>query len=334
VRLSTKLSGIVAVGGVAALGAGLVSSGGIGAAFTDSATAKASINAGTFSCQLESGSSNVNIDDSNQDPNHVDKATITLSTITSSDPASKTGKVIVKNTGTIPLYVNWSSVGNGNIYANGISPAIPGQDLRINAGDTRTYNLGFAWQELGNNALGTHGDITYTANCIEASHVEKTAMFVNGIEGGTANWNDASGISFDIPAVGSSGVWPAANAFFEGNWNNLPADEPSFAATSSKEGMPKWVIDLDNGYTLGGFAGRTGTYSWQVSHPGESSYYSTWSDILGQWGPSGTDPARVSDVQLVAFGAAAFTATVTCAVYDGTAYVGTSPEMCAGWHEN
>jgi len=337
VRLSTKLTGIVAVGGVAALGAGLISSGGIGAAFTDSATATANINVGDFGCS---------IDVLGDGQAAGDSVTVDLGRIDGSLPGQKTATVNVTNDGTIPMVVVWSAKATGDFFASGavnssVIPITNYQNWSLTAGATGTYTIGAKWGELDNNALTRTGSVTYTADCVEASAATHNLFVATKLQA-DASWTDG-GLNYDLSADPN---YTAVNtSLTDVNGTNLPAVEPSIHANNGSVKMPKWVITLPDGTTFGGNAGPVGSGTdgrWFVN-PGTgpapvgislnaqktayisptNSIYWTWQQITDTWG----DP-QVATAELVAFGTSGMNVTIDCASYQGFDYISNTAGTC------
>jgi hypothetical protein len=165
-----KLPRIVTGLGLFGLAVGLIGTG-VGASFTDSATAALNINVGTFSCQVSS-----------TDPHAVasgNSVTINLPDITSSASGNDfVTDVTVKNTGSMPQIVHWTEATGGTItwqpvgrmgYGAGTNGDPLSTDLTLTPGASHTYTggIGFMWAELTNADFGKSASVTYTANCSE-----------------------------------------------------------------------------------------------------------------------------------------------------------------------
>jgi hypothetical protein len=126
---------------------------GVGANFTDSATAVANISVGTF-----------NVDISTTVPGAVTvdgtSVTITCPTIQSSVAGTCAFPFTITSTGTIPANIS---------IAVTIAPAAPFTDALgavapfvLTQGQSHLFNGGLAWPELTNTQLGMSFSITYT----------------------------------------------------------------------------------------------------------------------------------------------------------------------------
>jgi len=191
VRTASKVTRVAAACGAGALGLALIAMGsGVGAALTDSATANASINTGTFGCELSSTDSNVVISANKH------TATVDLGTISSSAASSKTAPVTVTNTGAIPLATSWSETTTGNILGgSGAISAVPAAaGVPLAAGAAQTVNIGFQWNELSNSDLGRSGTAQYTVSCNEAPNTQIVRSATLNLSGtGWGGWSCPAG---------------------------------------------------------------------------------------------------------------------------------------------
>jgi hypothetical protein len=250
VRLSTKLSGIVAVGGVAALGAGLISSGGIGATWYDSHVASATINTGDLACALSSPTDRLQESIEQETPNGG-TATITLDPITRSEAGIRTAPLTVTNTGTVPVSVTWTKTDAGTLFSDGIpfySYTIAGEALAPNA--KQSANIGFHWDSLDNDAQGKSATVTYNVTCNE------TPTAPNNLTpfyryGGSAYYDGTSIQLVTGPNTPEDQV-STAGVYFDGisAGSALPTDEPHFIGTPADGSWPRMQIRLSDGTVL------------------------------------------------------------------------------------
>ncbi len=126
---------------------------GVGASFTDSATATENISVGTFALQLSSTQAGVNVVN-----DHT--ITYTVPTLTSSAAGSAPLAFSVKDNGTIPMSsVTITAVvtGDGNFTSIAPPAAFP-----LAAGASQLVNVGLQWGSLSNSDLGQSATVTYT----------------------------------------------------------------------------------------------------------------------------------------------------------------------------
>lgn len=156
-----KIAGLLTAVGV---GLGLLG-GGVYAGFTDSGTATATQQVGTFACTVSS-----------TDPNavQVDSHTITeqLPAIQSSSGSASMANLSVKNSGSIPMSVYWTVTTSGDA-----AKFVAGSDsLPVGAANAVTMQpnailsygpLPFTWSGLTNADLNNSASVTYTATCGE-----------------------------------------------------------------------------------------------------------------------------------------------------------------------
>jgi hypothetical protein len=262
------MTSIVAALGAGALGLSLAGFGpGVGASFTDSDTAHASINVGTFGCALSSSDPDVTI----SPDGHT--ATVALGTINSSASGSESASVTVTNTGSIPLVVHWTEATTGNILGGtGAISAIPAagdKDLPPGAADAAA--IGFNWDELGNSDLGRSGTATYTASCAETP-AAPAGISLFAQDGGVAYWYGQDAV-LDLP----QGVADSASAGVELTTVSptLPAEEPTFVTDSYSTGSPRLDIKLSDGTYIFGYPEQGGN-TWNLPGSGAPK---TWADV-------------------------------------------------------
>jgi hypothetical protein len=133
--------------------------GGVGAAFTDTATAVANINVGTFGMTISAvaptgGTAVVSLD--------LHTVTISCPTIQSSAAGSCVSAITITSTGSVPLKfgVAVSAVTSPFTSAQGPLPMVANPTLT--QGQTFVFNGGLVWPELGNAQLGQSYSVTYT----------------------------------------------------------------------------------------------------------------------------------------------------------------------------
>ncbi len=139
----------LATGGAAI---GLIGAG-VGATFTDSATATENISVGTFGIALSTTTVGAVVVDSH----HV---TFTCPTILSSAPGSCPLSFTVTSTGSIPATVTVSSVVTGD---SSFTNSMVGGGTPVLLSSPHTYSGGLQWTNpLTNADLGQSASITYT----------------------------------------------------------------------------------------------------------------------------------------------------------------------------
>jgi hypothetical protein len=302
------LSGIVAVGGVAALGAGLISSGGIGASWTDGHTATANISTASLSCALGSPTDRVQTSiESSTEGN----ATIDLDPITRSDSGTRTAPVTVTNTGDVPIQVTWQKEESGGLLT---SQGIPFYSYTINGtmltpGQAQNADIGFHWDSLPNDAEGLSATVTYKITCLE------TPTAPSGLTpfyryGGSAYYDGTAIQLATGPNVPSNQV-STAGVYFDGvtAGSTLPDIEPNFTATGSVGTWPKMQIRLSDGTVLLKTAGAS---AWSASNAGIwfGQSGTTWANITTDL-PAGVTVQRAY-IQAQNPG---FTGSITCINY-------------------
>ena len=241
---------------------------GVGANFVQRVTGNAHISVGTLACQLANPSGNPSVTISG------DKltATVNLPEIESSAAGSSTAPVVVKNTGTMPLYVNWETATSGSIFDSGAFSAHPvANGVELTKGSSQSYDLGFDWTALNNPDMGTSGTVTYTANCTDT----RSDLALYQQSGGTASWaSDGSTILLGMPAnpAGPAG----AGIDVLGQSSTLPAMEPVFHTNNYAAGSPRWDIELSNGHSIIGYPSNANLSpgSWAVDN---GNTYESWS---------------------------------------------------------
>jgi len=122
---------------------------GLGATFTDSATAGMTVEVGTFNIDITSAQGTV----------VGNTVTYTVPTIQSSAAGSAPFTFTVTSTGSIPA----------QIHVTATSPAAPFVDMlplvadfTLNQGESHVFNAGLSWPELFNADLGMSTTVTYT----------------------------------------------------------------------------------------------------------------------------------------------------------------------------
>lgn len=131
---------------------GLVGAG-VGANFTDSASAVANISVGTFGIAVSAPGGVVT--------NSGHTVTLTCATIQSSAAGSCPIDFTVTTTGTIPATVTVSS-SDGFVAPWSDMFVNPGVQTIVGSGGTYTYHGGIKWTELSNADLNTAHTVTYT----------------------------------------------------------------------------------------------------------------------------------------------------------------------------
>jgi hypothetical protein len=324
VRLTTKLSGIVAVGGVAALGAGLISSGGIGAAYTDTATATGTLNTGTMHCQLADSTGGLHIS------GDASAVTFDLGQIKSSADGSQFGSVKVKNTGTMGLVASWSIVDPAAGVLNATQHISPIQEshsttadqMFIPAGQTSSdaVPVGFAWANLDEADQGKSLAVTYKVSCFD-SQTPPLGTALLGHDGGYATW-DGTKVVANILNKGQKTGAPGAGIFIT-NPAALVADSPEFTFATNDpkhDGNTYSTIRFTNNS-----GGRVIAHGFQV---GSTSDWSVSGDVSGTgWSAvtglfaSGWTPASAY-VAADDGNPAGTVREITCLKYAGTYFVG------------
>jgi predicted ribosomally synthesized peptide with SipW-like signal peptide len=148
---------IAATLGVAGLTLGLLGAG-VGAAFTDSATAVQNIKVGTFQCQISSTTPNAVVS--------TDKHSVTYNAadIMTSAAGTSPFSFTVSSMGTIPVLVHVTQTTPVTPFTSLLAaPA----DVTLAAFASTTYAAGLQWPVLGSADLGKAVTISYTANCGE-----------------------------------------------------------------------------------------------------------------------------------------------------------------------
>jgi hypothetical protein len=133
--------------------------GGVGAAFTDSATAVANINVGTFGITVSSATTGAVVVNTGTAGSDVHTVTYSCPTIQSSVAGSCALQFTVTNTGSMPLTITVAAS----------SPAAPFTAVAVAAGPTPIavsghvdFNGGIAWPVLTDAQLGMSTSVTYT----------------------------------------------------------------------------------------------------------------------------------------------------------------------------
>jgi predicted ribosomally synthesized peptide with SipW-like signal peptide len=228
-------SALVAV----ALGVGLIGAG-VSASWTDSATAAANVNVGTFACEITSATPSAIV---SPDRHSV---TFTEADIISSAPPQGGNalnlSIDLKATGSIPVRVHWTIVGpdynnppGGNFGTSSGSPSMT-NDITLQPGQTQHYDsLGFMWlTPLTNADLQRTLTATYTAHCGELPPPSQHPSFVAGAS--------AAGTSVALPSGWQPGDLAIAMA-----WNassNIRAIDSGFTAIGSQQMTSNYVRSL------------------------------------------------------------------------------------------
>lgn len=274
-----KATSIVALTGAAALGAALlVNGGGVGAAFSDSATVKANISVGTFGCELSSDNDHVEIS-----PNgHV--ATINFPALQSSKAGTMVADVTVTNTKSIPLLTSWSASTQGSLFDNNSSKSMKRTLIPLaavlNENQTDTVSIGFSWDELNEKDLGKSGSATFKLDCLETAPENLLGFGVES-DGGAALWDaDNNLVELGVGSNGNNGA-----SIFLIQPGNLPEQEPMFLADNFKSDSPgslRFYINFEEGGYLSGFPSEPDHGYWiALSMPSEISLsgHLTWDEI-------------------------------------------------------
>lgn len=144
-----KIATIVAAGG---LGLGLLGAG-VGASFTDGATASQNVNVGTFGIQVSSTTPGA--------VTSTDGKTVTMTVPAIQGSAAGAAPLVftVKDVGTAPATVTVVATKTGDATFTD-SLVNPGAVV-IAPGATHDYNGGLAWPQLGNADLSQTATVTY-----------------------------------------------------------------------------------------------------------------------------------------------------------------------------
>ena len=147
-----KVAGLLAASGLVI---GLMGNG-VGAQFTASVTGQQNINVGTFGCQIVAGDGYV-----------VSGSTITYNapTILSSVASNSPFHFVVKNTGTIPMWMNITAGPVSGTNAGPFSTLPLSAAVAVGAGATQGFDAGLQWTELDNSNLSQPYSIVYTVAC-------------------------------------------------------------------------------------------------------------------------------------------------------------------------
>jgi hypothetical protein len=313
VRSVKKATTIVAAVGAAALGVGLMGFGsGVGAVFTDSATGNASINVGTFGCQLSSSDPGVTIGHAGH------TATVNLGTINSSAAGERTAPLTLTNKGSIPLVAQWDVDTTGGVIGGSEAiTAIPAADSGgLNAGGTQDVNIGFSWAELGNADLNNKRTAVYTVNCSEAGTFGANWLFQKA--GGGALWDGAAQtVTLTVPAGAADPTGAGINLLDVSTGSALPSTAPVFLTDTYSTGTPRLAIQLSNGsYAVGYPAQFEQSSDWELQ-----GQYTTWAAVQDY---VNANSLTVSSAFIVADASAALGSTnvITCVNYSGTPLLG------------
>ncbi len=146
-----KVAGLLMAFGLAV---GLIGAG-VGASFTDSATAVANINVGTFGISIDSTTPNAVVSNANH--------TVTCPTVSIMSSAAATApcEFTVTSTGTINPTITITATTPASLGTNAVTSllAIPTPFVLTTP---QSFNGGLSWGVLDNTALGQSSSITYT----------------------------------------------------------------------------------------------------------------------------------------------------------------------------
>ena len=126
---------------------------GVGASFTDTATAGMTIHVGTFGIQLSASGPGITV----SPDNHT--VTFAPDTIQGSGAGSLPFNFTVTSTGTIPALISVSATTPASPFVDLLGSVTP---FTLTQGQTHTFNAGLSWPELTNSQLGMSTGITYT----------------------------------------------------------------------------------------------------------------------------------------------------------------------------
>ncbi len=126
---------------------------GLGATFTDSATAGVTVQVGTFNIDITSAQGTV----------VGNTVTFAVPTIQSSAAGSAPFAFTVTSTGSIPALIHVTTTGPAAPFVDMLGPVA---DFTLTEGESHVFNGGLDWPELFNGQLGQSYSVTYT---IEAS---------------------------------------------------------------------------------------------------------------------------------------------------------------------
>jgi hypothetical protein len=149
-----KVAGLLVAFG---LMVGLISSG-VGASFTDSATAVANIHVGTFSIAISSTTPNAVVD--GVVGGNAKTVTLACPTIQSSAAGTCPLEFTITNTGSIPANITVAiTSAPASPFTDILGPVTP---FQLAAGAHQDFNGGVSWPTLTNSQLGSSTSITYT----------------------------------------------------------------------------------------------------------------------------------------------------------------------------
>ncbi|MGA8417544.1 MAG: hypothetical protein WB808_13125 [Candidatus Dormiibacterota bacterium] len=149
-----KAAVTLAMGGAALTLVGV----GVGASFTDSATATENISVGTFGIQLNPVTAGMTVIDSH----HI---ALTIPALQSSAAGSAPMVFTVTNTGTIPATI---TVTAGAVSGDSNFTAIAGPTAFVVNGSATSANVsvGLSWPVLSNADLGASATVVYTISAV------------------------------------------------------------------------------------------------------------------------------------------------------------------------
>lgn len=220
-----KIAGLLAAFGLAL---GLIG-GGVGAAFTDTATAAQSITVATLSCQISAASGPGSFSGIGSHTLSYTAPLITAST--GSAPFSFT----VQNNGGIPEAVSVSAGPISELPSYVVGPfsapaPVPtGATVLANNGDTVAYTAGLSWAGLTNADMGQTVSVTYTVSCGE---VPPLGVAFSSLSHGPSNWI--------TDTISGTGMTPGATvqvSYSFGGWGIISASwgwtDPTAAANGT-----------------------------------------------------------------------------------------------------
>jgi hypothetical protein len=137
---------------------GLISSG-VGASFTDSATAVANINVGTFGISISSTTSGAVVVNTGTAGSSVHTVTYSCPTIQSSAAGNCPLQFTIANTGSMPVTI---TVAASSPVAPFTAVAVAAGPTVIAVGGHVDFNGGISWPTLTDANLGASASVTYT----------------------------------------------------------------------------------------------------------------------------------------------------------------------------
>lgn len=175
-----KIAGLLAAFGLVV---GLIG-GGVGAVFTDQATATETIQVGTFGCIISdatSGASGVG----------THAVTYAAPPIMSSAAGNAPFSFTVMNNGSITSKVHVAVSAPAAPFTSILAAPVP--DVTLTSGATNAYSAGLHWTALSNANLGTVASVTYTVSCLEANAATPPSTNAINTTNGWANFTAVAG---------------------------------------------------------------------------------------------------------------------------------------------